>query len=405
MKVLISAYACEPGKGSEPEVGLQCVLTAAQEHEVWVITRSNNEDALRRFLHEHRLGGRITVIGLEVGGQALAMKKRAGLVTLHLYHELWQRRLAALARSIDDEVDFDLVHHATFATYWSRAGVAEVDKPMVWGPVGGGVTPPLRLLPSMGLRGALADVTRVATRPLVAVATGSRRSSARADVVIAQNPETAAVIGAGKSTIVLPNGLLAPRSIPTLPEATARPTTFVSAGRLIGWKGMALAVMAMAHLDGRTLEVFGDGPDRARLEDLAAEIGVGRRVHFRGRVAREELLAAIASAGAFLHPSLHDDSPLTVAEALSLGTPVVCLDRGGPPVLAGHWDGVPSRAVAPTTPADTARRLAHALIAVGGRRVPADPTPSEAFTRGLLKAYEHAIGDGRGQDRGPVVPD
>jgi glycosyltransferase involved in cell wall biosynthesis len=48
-----------------------------------------------------------------------------------------------------------------------------------------------------------------------------------------------------------------------------------------------------------------------------------------------------------LFPSLHDESPLTVAEALALGLPVLCLDHGGPPVVAravgSHVKAVPLR--------------------------------------------------------------
>jgi len=43
MRVLISAYACEPDKGSEPGVGWNWALAAAEKHEVWVLTRSNNQ--------------------------------------------------------------------------------------------------------------------------------------------------------------------------------------------------------------------------------------------------------------------------------------------------------------------------------------------------------------------------
>jgi glycosyltransferase involved in cell wall biosynthesis len=41
----------------------------------------------------------------------------------------------------------------------------------------------------------------------------------------------------------------------------------------------------------------------------------------------------------FLFPSLHDDSPLAISEAMACGLPVVCLERGGPPVLIGEAGG------------------------------------------------------------------
>ena len=46
LKVLISAYACEPGKGSEPEVGWQWALQMARFHDVTVLTRANNRASI-----------------------------------------------------------------------------------------------------------------------------------------------------------------------------------------------------------------------------------------------------------------------------------------------------------------------------------------------------------------------
>lgn len=41
MKVLISAYACETGRGGEGEIGWRMVRRLAADHDVWVITRAN----------------------------------------------------------------------------------------------------------------------------------------------------------------------------------------------------------------------------------------------------------------------------------------------------------------------------------------------------------------------------
>ena len=51
MRILLSAYACEPGKGSEPGVGWHWALeTARLGHEVWVLTRANNRSAIEAAL-------------------------------------------------------------------------------------------------------------------------------------------------------------------------------------------------------------------------------------------------------------------------------------------------------------------------------------------------------------------
>ena len=51
MRILLSAYACEPNKGSEPEVGWKWAITLSKKgNEVYVITRKNNKNNIENFL-------------------------------------------------------------------------------------------------------------------------------------------------------------------------------------------------------------------------------------------------------------------------------------------------------------------------------------------------------------------
>lgn len=394
MRVLISAYACEPDRGSEPEVGLQAVLTAAAQHDVWVITRENNLPSLQGFLEHHPLRSRIRLCGLDVEGLALRVKRRWGLAGMHWYYDLWQRRLSDLAIRLDREVDFDVVHHVTFATYWTRTGVARVAKPLVWGPVGGGVRPPLGLLPVMGPRGAAGDMTRVLIRPAMSRWSRARRTAGRAAVVLVQNPDTARRLGVKATALVLPNALVAGQLAPQGRGSEAgAPPRLVTAGRLIGWKGIGLAIDALRRVDdpSATLDVYGTGPQETRLLRLRDKRGVTDRVRFHGVVPRGDLLAAMEAASTLVHPALHEEAGFVVAEALALGTPVVGLNRGGPPVIAGFFPEVPSRMVEPSTPGVTAARMAAAIDdLVGRRRVPPPQEPGTPFGDALLAAYETA---------------
>jgi glycosyltransferase involved in cell wall biosynthesis len=82
--------------------------------------------------------------------------------------------------------------------------------------------------------------------------------------------------------------------------------------------------------------IHGDGPENRKLRRVAAELGIEDRVTFAGTVDRETLLDRMRTDfDVLLFPSLHDDCPWVVAEALSAGLPVICVDRGGPPLLAG----------------------------------------------------------------------
>ena len=56
VKILLSAYACEPNKGSEPEVGWKWATTLSKlGHEVHVITRLNNKENIENYLARNKI--------------------------------------------------------------------------------------------------------------------------------------------------------------------------------------------------------------------------------------------------------------------------------------------------------------------------------------------------------------
>ena len=97
-------------------------------------------------------------------------------------------------------------------------------------------------------------------------------------------------------------------------------------------------------LRGWSFVICGAGPDEGRLRMLARRFGVEDRVEFRGWVPRRDLLALMQGADVMLFPSFHEEAGWAVAEAVSVGLPVVCLDRGGPVLMASEvvrsgWPG------------------------------------------------------------------
>ena len=115
------------------------------------------------------------------------------------------------------------------------------------------------------------------------------------------------------------------------------------------------------------LTIFGEGPDRARLEALAAALGIASRVRFRGHVATsEEVWRELGRARIAVQPSAREGFGLFPLEAMAAGLPVVHCESSESAVAELVRDGVEGVA-APADAAGLATVLA-ALLADEPRR-------------------------------------
>jgi glycosyltransferase involved in cell wall biosynthesis len=132
---------------------------------------------------------------------------------------------------------------------------------------------------------------------------------------------------------------------------------FLFVSRLTPHKRADLAVAALAEpaAAGVRLTVAGDGPEAAKLAELAAALRVADRVTFAGRSSDETLIAHLASCRAVIFPPLMEDYGFVTVEAFASRKAVVtCRDSGGPAELV--QDGV-SGVVCDPAPASIATAL------------------------------------------------
>lgn len=159
----------------------------------------------------------------------------------------------------------------------------------------------------------------------------------------------------------------------------------VFAGRLSWEKGVDTLIEAVAML-GRAarLEVAGDGPERSRLEDLAARRAPGR-VRFHGRLPRKGVLSLLNAGVASVLPSRwYENQPIAVLESFAAGVPVVATDLGGFPELV--TPGVTGALAPHDDPAALAQTLSGVLD---------DPDAALAMGRAARRLVEERHGPER----------
>jgi glycosyltransferase involved in cell wall biosynthesis len=367
MKILLSAFACEPNLGSEEGVGWNTALQAAKYHETWVFTRTFCRSFIEAELERNPVPN-LHFIYFDPFGWSDDWKGKQGLLQLHYY--LWQIWAYFIARKLDRSIGFDVVQHVTYVKHWSPSFLALLPQPFIWGPVGGAEAAPKPFWQDFSRRGKIYETLRAwaqglgerdpfvgltARRSAMALAT-TEETAARVRFLKAKNVKIFSQVGLSKSEIQQLEQSKTP------PEQTIR---FISVGRLLHWKGVHLGLRAFAEskLPQAEYWIVGDGPERQRLEALATELGIVDRVHFWGALPRTETLSKMAQSHVLLHPSLHDSGGFVCTEMMGIGRPTICLDLGGPATQVTAETGIK---VAADDPDRTVRGLAEAIVGLAG---------------------------------------
>ncbi|HUG17198.1 MAG TPA: glycosyltransferase [Thermomicrobiales bacterium] len=358
----MSAYSCQPDRGSEPGLGWNIACEVARYHEVWVLTRRNNARAIDERLRRDPCPS-LRCVYIDLPRWALFWKR--GQLSTQVYYYVWQFLVYFAARRLQRQERFDVVHHVTFARYWSPSLLALLPVPFVWGPLGGGESAPRSFVREFPAKARVFEAGRDAARAIARCDPLLRLTARRAAVAFASTPDTCRRVEAlGVRNIRL-------RSIVAIGEddlaalqtdRAAQPATFrfVSIGRLMYWKGVHLTIRAFAaaRLDNAELWIVGDGPDRTSFEQLARDLDVDASVRFLGALPHGSTLDILRDCHVLLHPSLHDQAPTVCIEAMAAGLPVICLDIGGPAVQVNDSCGI---RVAATDPAQTVSTIATAM--------------------------------------------
>lgn len=125
-------------------------------------------------------------------------------------------------------------------------------------------------------------------------------------------------------------------------------------------KGISYLLKALAQLDQETtydwhIKFVGDGDARQTYEEQALELNLMKKVTFLGRKSKAEVASLMQEADAFVLPSVWDNMPCVIVEALASGLPIVATHVGGIPEMVDESSGI-------LVPPKDVDALYHALI-------------------------------------------
>jgi glycosyltransferase involved in cell wall biosynthesis len=338
MRVLLSAYACIPGAGSEYGFGWGWAEhLAARGIDVHLLTASENREALEGELRKHPRAN------LTFSLVPSTFKRARPWNGLHYLG--WHYAAFCHAQRLHAEKPFDLIHHVTFGSAHVPPALALMKIPMIFGPVGGGQTAPVRMLGYFG-RSKWKEIPRSAYTALLPFSPIHHWLYRQMSLVLATNHETVALarkLGSRRTLLSLDTGL--PESFyaeqPRRFSRNTGPLRLLWTGRIMPRKALALTLDGLAAAKTPVkLTVIGDGLSPEVAHRMTEERGLTGRVVWTGRLPWSDVRKAYGVHDAFLFTSLRDSFGSQHLEAMAAGLPVLTLDIHGAHALIPCGAGI-----------------------------------------------------------------
>lgn len=333
-RIFISAYACEPGLGSEIGVGWHWVLEMSKYFELWVLTRESNRGTIEPWIAEHPEFAGIHFLYFDLPKWARFWKK--GMRGVRTYYNIWQYCTNRIVKRTMRENNIKVFHHLTYGNVLWKVSTYGRKQFFVWGPVGGLETIPAEYSRHYSAKSRIIEWVRRATVKMLPINTGFIKRCRYADLILCKTEITRDLIPAkyrDKSV------LFTDVAVETLPEAatatngTKNRIDFITVGRLDAWRGFDLVIESFARVAAKEkrmhLTIVGKGNDKARLKGIVEGYGLQEQVTFAGKVPMEEYYRLVGSADVVVNASLKEGAVTVSFDSMAMGKPLICLDTTG----------------------------------------------------------------------------
>ncbi|WP_302545750.1 glycosyltransferase family 4 protein [Coprobacter fastidiosus] len=334
-KIFVSAYACEPGLGSEIGVGWHWVLEMSKYFDLWVLTRESNRHTIEPWITEHPEYSCIHFLYYDWPKWARFWKK--GLRGVRTYYNIWQTCTNGIVRQTMQKNDIHVFHHLTYGNMLWKVSSYGQKQFFIWGPVGGLETISEEFTCYYDRKWKLIEHVRRLAVKMLPLNLGFQKRCKNADLILCKTDITKNLISEKyRNKAVLQTDVAVDRQFNVenmLDNSDKEELNIITVGRLDAWRGFDLCIESVAKASKKLsyvhLTIVGDGSDKARLVELTNKLGMNDKISFTGKVSISQYKELIGNADVVMNASLKEGAVTVSFDSMALGKPLICLDTTG----------------------------------------------------------------------------
>jgi glycosyltransferase involved in cell wall biosynthesis len=346
-RVLLSAYACDPSRGSEPGNGWNWALGLAQKgFHVDILTNNNGLTAIEEKLNENNQSNLKLKFHYIHHSKFWSKAYYWNFLFMYMAYWLWQRKIYKYAKNKFTIENIDVVHHVTWGSLKIGSKLYKLGIPMLFGPVGGGQKTPLIYKDYLG-HDYFSEWMRNVFGTIILKYNPLSRGVLKNCKILVTNQDTMDMVNSfalGRADLVFDAAI---NQVPkhTIFKNNNGKLKLLWVGRIYGFKGLRLIIAALSKINEKDLKrisftIVGDGPDRCNIEKMIFKLNLERNVHFTGLIPYTQVNQYYKEADVFIYTSLRDSFPSQILEAQCMMLPVITLSLHGQDLMVKNENGI-----------------------------------------------------------------
>jgi len=334
MKILISAYSCEPNSGSEHEIGWSWIkaLSKNKNNKITIITRESNK---KKIYLENTLCKKknVNFWFYDLPDFFLKILKKKNKKNNYIYFYLWQLLVYFRFKSKINKIKYDFIHHVTFSSLRIPSFLFLCKSNFFFGPVCGGEIIKNCLIKDFSLKAKIIEYLRLISNFYIKYSPIMNLLFLKSKKIILTHEVNLSLVPKifQKKVVIVPSIF---NDKIFFKNKIKKNYNIYFAGRLLEWKGAHYLIKIFKKLykanNKINLEIFGDGPLKAKIIDQVKNEVFKNNIKLHGLLPQNLFLKKIKKSDLLIFPTLRDSGGYVILDALNNNINVLTTNAPGP---------------------------------------------------------------------------
>ena len=395
IKVLINAYACSPGMGSEPGMAWNWCMNLARYCELFIITEGEFRERIETVVPTLPHGQNMHFYYNPVPEKVRQMCWNQGDWRFYKYYKRWQKKTAEIAEDICKKENIDILHQLNMIGFREPGYLWQVSKkkgiPFVWGPIDAKDSFPMAYAQNADFKIQMfLRIKNLITRLQLRFSRRVKAAAKQACVVVGASSNSVKSL---KNYLNIDASLVNETGCNISSEIGFAEIKYKDAFDIL-WVGkfdfrkqleLALRAIAAMKLDNIRLHIVGGGNDEP-YKNLASDLGISSCCVWHGLVSHDTVQNIMKQCDVLLFTSVAEGTPHVVLEAIANGVPVICFDT------CGHGDCVTEDVgikIPLTNPEQSIKDFANAIRALYNNRTLLQTMSKNCYKRACELSWDN----------------